>query len=146
MDNKTTVQTVMDAVQAGNFDAVKPLLADDFLFSGPVPQPINGAAWLGMSATLKKAFPDLNYHFKVEGENGDAVSISAQLSGTHKGELNLSALGMPVHPATGKAFSTPQVHGTATVSGGKIRKWDVDPNPQAGVLGILKQLGLPTPR
>jgi hypothetical protein len=143
MDNKTTVQTVMDAVQAGNFDAAKPLLADGFLFSGPVPQPINGAAWLGMSATLKKAFPDLNYHFKVEGEKGDAVSISAQLTGTHKGELNLSALGMPTHAATGKSFSTPAVRGTATVRDGKIQKWEVEPNPEAGVPGILKQLGLP---
>ncbi len=145
MDNKATVQSVMDAVQSGNFDGAKALLSPDFKFSGPVPQPVNGAAWLGLSASLLKAFPDLNYRFKIEGEQGNAVDISAQLTGTHHGDLDLTALGMSVFPPTHKSFSAASVHGKATVSDDKVVTWATEPNEGAGVTAILKQLGLPTP-
>lgn len=145
MDNKAAVQSVMDAVQSGNFDGAKALLADDFEFSGPVPQPISGPAWLGMSANLRKAFPDLNYRFKVEGTQGDAVELSAQLSGTHTGPLDLTALNMPVFPPTGKSFSAAFERGTATVQNGRVVSWATQPTEGAGLIAILKQLGLPTP-
>ena len=145
MDNKATVQALMDAVQAGKFDVAKGMFSDDFQFSGPVPQPINAAAWMGMSANLQKAFPDLNYRFKIEGEEGDTVKISAQLSGTHKGDLDLTALGMPVFPPTSKAFSAAFERGTVTLRNGKVTAWTTQRTEGAGLIAILKQLGLPTP-
>jgi hypothetical protein len=145
MDNKAVVQSVMDAVQSGNFTGAKALLTEDFKFSGPVPQPIGGPAWLGMSANLRKAFPDLNYRFKVEGEQGAAVDLSAQLSGTHTGDLDLTALGMPVFPPTGKSFAAAYERGTATVQNGKVASWATQRTEGAGLVAILKQLGLPTP-
>ena len=66
MDPKATVQALMDAVQKGDFVKAQSTLSNDFQFSGPVPQPISGPAWMGMSASLKTAFPDLNYQFKTE--------------------------------------------------------------------------------
>jgi hypothetical protein len=58
LNKRETVQALMDAVQKGNFESAKTMLADDFQFSGPVPEPIDKEAWLGMSASLKAAFPD----------------------------------------------------------------------------------------
>jgi hypothetical protein len=40
----------MDSVQKGDFESAKAMLADDFQFSCPVPEPINKEAWLGMNA------------------------------------------------------------------------------------------------
>ena len=60
MDSKATVQALMDSVQQGDFVKAQSTLSNDFQFSGPVPQPISGPAWMGMSASLKTAFPDLN--------------------------------------------------------------------------------------
>ena len=79
MDTKTTVQSLMDAIQMGDFEKAKTLFADDFKFSGPVPEPISGEAWLGMSASLKAAFPDLNYRFKIESVDGETAHFSGRI-------------------------------------------------------------------
>jgi len=120
MDPKATVQALMDAVQKGDFEKAKSLLSADFKFSGPVPEPINGEAWLGMSKSLKKAFPDIAYHFKVESITGDIANVSAKLQGTHRGDFDLTNMHMGVIPATNKSFATAQEHGKVTVKGDKI--------------------------
>src|SRR5512141_1206274 len=111
MDPKATVQTLMDAVQKGKIMKAQSLLADDFQFSGSVPQPVSGPAWIGMSAGLKAAFPDLDYQFKIESVTGNTVYVSAELKGTHKGNLDLAAMGMGVIPATNKSFAAKHEHG-----------------------------------
>jgi SnoaL-like polyketide cyclase len=145
MDTKATVQSLMDAVQTGNFEKAKSYLSNDFKFSGPVPQPISGAQWMGMSASLKAAFPDLDYHFKVESANGDTANISAELRGTHKGALDLTAMHMGVIPATGKSFKAAHEHGKAMVRDGKITSWAMEPTEGAGLMAILSQLGVKVP-
>jgi len=145
MDPKATVQAVFDAVQNGEFDKAQSLLAGDFQFSGPVPQPISGPAWLGMSASLKAAFPNLNYQFKIEGADGNTVNISAELKGTHSAALDLTAMGMGVIPATNKSFAAAHEHGKATVQDGKIKSWEMEGNKDAGLMAILGQLGVKPP-
>lgn len=145
MDPKQTVQTLFDAVQAGDFDKAKSLLTSDFQFSGPVPEPLSGPQWLGMSANLKAAFPDLDYQFKVEGADGNTVNISAQLKGTHTGNLDLSAMGMGVIPPTDKSFAATRETGTATVEGDQVKSWAVNPSKTAGLMAILAQLGIQPP-
>ena len=140
MNKRETVQALMDAVQKGDFENAKPLLADDFQFSGPVPEPINKEAWLEMSASLKAAFPDLDYHFKVIGADGDVVRSTAQLSGTHSGPFDLTGMNLGMIPATKKTFSTKSEKTKVTVKDGKITLWAVEPNDGAGLMEILKQL------
>ena len=145
MDPKETVQALFDAIQKGELDEAKSMLTDDFQFSGPVPDPVNGAIWLGMSASLKAAFPDLDYQFKVEGADGDTVNVSAQLKGTHTEDLNLTPMDMGVIPATNKSFANPREHGQVTVRGDKIAAWAVEPIEGGGLMGILDQLGVKPP-
>ncbi len=145
MDPKTTVQTLMDAVQQGDFVKAQSTLANDFQFSGPVPEPISGPAWMGMSKSLKTAFPDLDYRFKIESVDGNKVHISAQLKGTHNGDLDLTAMGMGVIPATKKSFAAAHEHGEATVQDGKVKAWAMTPTEGAGLMAILGQLGVKVP-
>ena len=145
MDSKATVQALMDSVQKGDFEKAKSLLSADFKFSGPVPEPINGDAWMGMSMNLKKAFPDLDYHFHVEGADGDVVKIGAQLKGAHSGDLDLTSMNMGVIPATNKSFANPHEHGKVTVKGDKVVSWAVEPIEGGGLMGILSQLGVKLP-
>ncbi len=105
MNKRETVQAFVGSVQQGEFGNAKSMLADDFQFSGAVSEPINTETWLGMSINLKKAFPDLDYHFKVIGAEGDVVRTTMQLSGTHSGSFDLTNMNMGVVPATNKAFS-----------------------------------------
>ena len=132
----------MDAVQGGDFEKAQATLADDFQFSGPVPEPISGPAWMGMSKSLKAAFPDLDYQFKIENIDGNAVNISAELKGMHSGDLDLSAMGMGVIPATNKSFAAAHEHGQSTVQDGKVKTWAMTPTEGAGLMAILGQLGV----
>lgn len=146
MDAKTTVQTLLDSVQKADFEKAKALLSDDFEFiSGPVPEPINREAWLRMSRSLKKAFPDLDYRFHVEGADGNIVRITAKPKGTHSNELDVSAMNMGVIPATKKSFISPHERGKVMVRGGKVTSWVVESIAGGGLMGILGQLGVKSP-
>jgi predicted ester cyclase len=145
MNKRETVQALLDAVQKGDFENAKSMLADDFQFSGPVPEPIERDAWLGMSHSLKTAFPDLDYHFKVIGTEGDVVRATSQLSGTHSGSFDLSGMNMGVIPATGKTFVATPEKTRITVKEDKITAWVVEPTQGAGLQAILKQLDVEIP-
>ena len=145
MNKREIVQSLMDSIQKGDFVHAKTMLADDFQFSGPVPTPINRDSWLGMSASLKTAFPNLDYHFNVIGAQGDVVKTTSQLSGTHRGSFDLTNMKMGVIPATKKAFSAKLEKTKITVRDNKITSWAVEPTDGAGLKAILGQLGVAGP-
>ena len=142
MNKREIVQALMDSVQKGDFENAKSMLADDFRFSGPGPEPINKEAWIGMSVGLKAAFPDLNYHYKVIGTEGDVVRSTSQLSGTHSGSFDLTDMNMGVIPATNKTFSAKLEKTRVSVKENKIAAWFVEPTEGAGLKAILGQLGI----
>jgi len=145
MNKRETVQALMDAVQKGDFENVRSMLVDDFHFSGPIPEPISKEAWLKMSANLKTAFPDLDYHFKVIGAQGDVVRATSQLGGTHNGALDLTSMNMGVIAATNKVFSAKLEKVKVKVKDDKISSWIVESIDGAGLMAILKQLEVEVP-
>lgn len=140
MNKREIVQAFMDSIQQGKFEIAKSVLADDFVFSGLVPKSLNKDAWLKMSINLKSAFPDLDYHFKVIGTNGDTVRSSIQLSGTHKGLLNLIDVNLGTFPITDKAVTTKTAKTKVTIKDGKITLWDVEQIDGGDLAAIIKQL------
>lgn len=145
MNKRETVQSLMDSVQKGDLENARSMLADDFQFSGPLPEPINREAWLSMSASLKTAFPDLDYHFKVIGTEGNVVRTTSQWSGTHTGSLDLTGINMGVIPATKKSFVANRDRNKLTIKENKITSWIVEPTQGAGLMEILKQLDAKMP-
>ena len=145
MNQREIVQALLDSVQRGDFEKARSLLSNDYQFSGPVPEPINAETWLGINKNLKKAFPNLDYHFHVDGVEGDVTKISAELRGTHSGLLDLSPLGLGVTPATNKSFAIPREYGRVTCKGDKVVSWVVDRIEGGGLMGILSQLGIAVP-
>jgi len=142
MNKRETVQVLLDSVQQGDFEHAKTMLADDFQFSGPLPEPIDQEAWVGMNTRLQTAFPDLDYHFKVIGAEGDVVRATMQLSGTHSGSFDLRTMDMGVIPATNKNFSAKPEKAKVTVKENKITAWFVEPTQGADLKSILDQLGV----
>jgi predicted ester cyclase len=142
MNKREIVQTLLDAVQKGEFNDAGAMLSDDFRFSGPIPTPINAEAWLGMSASMKAAFPDLDYHFKVIGTEGDVVKTTAQLSGTHHAPFDLTGMDMGLIPATHKTFSAATQKTKITVRDDKISLWAVEPTEGGDLTAVLDQLGV----
>lgn len=142
MDAKTTVQALLDSVQNADYDTARALLSPDCQFSGSTPEPINRDAWLRMNRSLKKAFPDLDYRFRVEGTDGDVIRVTAKLRGTHTHDLDVSAMNMGVIPATQKSLIHPNERSKVTVRGGQVIAWAVEPIAGGGLRGILIQLGV----
>ena len=145
MNNRETVQVLMDSVQKGNFEQARSLLADDFQLSGLVSQPINAETWLGMGASLGMAFTNLDYHFKVDSSEGDVVNTTSQLSGTNNGALDLTGLRMGVISATNRKFSTAQENTKITFKNEKVKSWAIEPTEGAGLKAMLDQLGVKLP-
>jgi len=136
---------LFQAIEAKETTAAAKLLTDDFKFSGPVPQPISGREWLAMQQNLGTAFPDWKFNAADLREEGGKVRGTVQITGTHKGELDLSALGMPNVPATGVAVKLPREEITLSVSNGKFTSLTTAATEGAGVMGILSQLGVEVP-
>ncbi len=145
MNVREFAESFAEAFNTGDYDTVASYLADDFQFSGPVPEPINGQQWIGMTKLLRAAFPDIQYRMRVVGVEGDVVTTTTQLSGTHTGDLDLSAMGMGVIPATGKSFSNPEEVGQGIVRGDKLASIHITPVEGSGLMGILSQLGVRQP-
>ena len=148
MNPREIVQALFDSVQRGDFQKARFLVSKDCQFRDGSAEPIKREAWMGIHRSLKKAFPNLDYHFhvdRVDGLDGGVVKISAELKGTHSGVLDLTCVGLGVTPATDKSFATPCEHGKVTIKGGKVAAWVVEPMEGGGLMGILGQLGIPVP-
>ena len=145
MTAQEIVKNLLDAIQKGDFQSAKTYMSDDFIFSGPIPEPINREQWLKTSADLKKAFPDLNYRFATDGTSADVVNITSQLSGTHNGSFDLTFIGMGIIPASGKAFKVTSQPGKVTVKNGKVISFVLQPTEGAGLMAILSQIGIQMP-
>jgi hypothetical protein len=145
MDSKETAQALMDSVQRGRFDTAKTFLSDDFQIKGFSPKPLNSKKWLSMIANLKMACADLNYHFQVQGSEGNVVHTTSQLSGTNSGAFDFTDIDMGVISATNKKFSIPIEKTQITVKGDKVIAWTVEPTEGAGLKAILGQLGVKLP-
>jgi hypothetical protein len=140
MTPQETVTTLMNAIQAGDFKSARSLLSTDFHFSGSVPDPLGAGPWIGLSANLRTAFPNLNYHFGIQEVVDCVVKISTRLTGTHTGTLDLTALQMGMIPASGKRFSMAYQEAEVTVRDQQVSAWKVQASNDAGLMTLLAQL------
>jgi predicted ester cyclase len=141
MNKRDTVQTLLAALQQGDLEQAGTLLAEQFRFNGRNSAPLNAKAWLARCASLKAAFPDLDYRFHIVDSYGDVVVLTAQWSGTHTGDLDLTdAIDLGVIPATYKSFAAGLQTSEITVGQDGISTWAEKPTESAGLLAILQQL------
>lgn len=146
MNAVDTAKRVFELIEAKDTAGAAKLLTDDFTFSGPTPEPIGGAQWLAMHDKLNAAFPDWKFNLTDVHEHGDFIHSTAQITGTHTGDLDLSPMGMPTIPATGKAVKLPREELNVKVVGDKIKSIDGPPVEGGGLMGILGQLGVQPPK
>jgi len=145
MNELELVKKLFGFIEAKDRTSALELLSDDFTFSGPVPEPISGPEWIGMHGKLSAAFPDWAFNMADFRADGGIMRCTAQISGTHKGEWDLSDMGLPNVPATGKEILLPRDESELRVEDGKVKYFKTKPNPESGVSGILKQLGMAMP-
>jgi hypothetical protein len=90
MGIQETAQAFVDAQNANDFDTAASYLADNFQFSGPVPEPIGAQEWMGLLRVLAAAFSDFRVNNTITGVDGNVVRTTNQLTGTHTADLRRS--------------------------------------------------------
>jgi len=145
MGTKETAQAFINAWQSGDPAEVAAVCADNFTFSGAVPQALDVQAAGGLVAIMKNAFPDIQYHTRITHIEGDVVHVVNQVTGTHTGDLDLTPMGLGVIPATRRTFSLPEELGRITIAGDKVVNFHVDAPSNGGLPGILAQIGVTMP-
>ena len=81
---------------------------------------MNKEAFLGMSQLLIVAFKDFKAVYSNVREEGGSVISKFHFEGTHTGDLDMSAMGMGVIPASGKKIVWPVASSEFKVDGDKI--------------------------
>jgi len=81
---------------------------------------MNKEMYGGMSQLLVSAFSGFRYVIVSKREEGDSVIVNGHFEGTHTGDLDLSAMGLGVLPASGKMIVWPDSTVKFTVAGDKI--------------------------
>ena len=95
----------------------------------------------------RRAFPDLTFTIDDHVAEGDKVVTRWTIRGTHRGELN----GIP---PTGKPVVIPGISVIRVADGKVVERWGISdrlsvaqqigaiPNPEAGLMGLVRFLGL----
>ena len=74
------------------------LLADDFMFSGPTPEPLSKKSFMEFHSSLVSAFPDFSFNAHDFEESGDKVKFKVSITGTNQRELNFPMMGIKAPP------------------------------------------------
>jgi predicted ester cyclase len=145
MDAVALVQAAFAATEAGDMAKAGSYMTDDFAFSGPMPQPLGKAEFLALQGALVAALPDWKFNAKDFKVQGNKVTATVQITGTHTATLSPIMPGMPPIPATGKKVALPPEPFSVTLRGDKLAAFEVAQTPAGGVPGLLAQIGAPMP-
>ena len=132
----------LEAIKGGDRFTISSFLADDFSFYGPLPDPIDKEAWLDMQEALLHAMPDWSFHLSDVNQDGDKVTLTVHVTGTHTQVLSLPIPGIPPIPPTGIKVDLPIDKAQLVFKGNKVSALHVGEGNEDGILGIIKQLGV----
>jgi predicted ester cyclase len=129
-EHKVAYRRIIEAVNAGDFDALDALFAADMVDHNPVPGQVPGLAgfkqWM---ATARGSFPDLYGSLGHVLAEGELVAGRVTWHGTQEGPFAGTA-------PTGRSVDFEAYH-IARFEGGKVAEWW----GTADIFGALAQLG-----
>ncbi len=129
-DNIKTQQAFGEAVNSGNLNAIRDLVAPNAVDHDPAPdQGVGPEGFIKFFTMLRTAFPDMKVTVEHLVADDDNVAFAYTLTGTHSGDF----LGVP---ATGKSISARGMQITRFENGKQVERWG-----SSDQLGILQQLG-----
>jgi predicted ester cyclase len=146
MTNSDVVKAAITAIEEKNFSKLDSLLADDFKLSGLIHKSISKNDYVQVHNAISGAMPDFKFNLHDVKEEGDKVKAKVNVTGTNTGEFSMKQWGLMNFPATGNKIALPEENIEVTVENEKISAIYVEKNdnPEAGVTGVLKQLGMNT--
>jgi hypothetical protein len=144
-DPSELVVRYMRAGEQGDWETFAGALAEDFVFNAP-PVTLNKRELLSTQKALWGAFPDLNFNLRITEVVGNIVKATYRLTGTHTGTLIPPVPGSFIAvAATRKKVALVESWVHYTLQNDTIIRQEVEPNPESGWPGVLKQLGVKNP-
>ena len=129
--NKNIARELFAFIDAGDFEGLNGLFADDFALDAPgLPEPLRKDVLFQLIKTHYTAFPDWTHMIEDEIADGDKVAVKLIQNGTHKAEYEGIA-------ATGIEVTMPAMH-LITIVDGKIK----EEFAMEDYLGLYMQLGM----
>jgi hypothetical protein len=145
MEIQDIVNQVLDSLERGDVKLTAHYYADNFTFSGPVPEPLNKSQFLDLMTKVTQGVPDWNFNRGKLRVEGHTVIVPVQVTGTQTRMLPGLMPGMPDIPATNRSFRNPPETIRVTFQGERAVDLHVDPVPGGGIPGMLEQLGVAIP-
>lgn len=142
MDDLERVVSFFESIESKDWHALQEMIAEDFIYVGPNPDPVNKDKWLDFQIAVQKAFPDWAYNIQKVERIHEAIEVTVQITGTHAHELNLPLEGFFPIPATHKKVKMPIEHALLKVKEGKIIELRVEQQLHGSLPGLLEQLGM----
>ncbi len=142
MSDRDVMERWVKEMEAHDFDAAADLMTDDFTFSGPVAEPVGKQDVVELHRALITAMPDWTFNARIGDDDGRGhVRFEVEIEATFTERLTLPPLGIDGLAPTGRHGRNAHETGVATVRNGKLASIAVDPDPDAGVPGILRRVG-----
>jgi hypothetical protein len=117
----------------GNREALEDYFSDDFqMLDKNGSFVLNKEMLLASMQQVNHAFTDYGFVLNDVREEDDFIIMSGHFEGTHTDDLDLSATGIGVIPASGKKIVWPEASEKVTVEGDKIIRME----PYAGASGL----------
>lgn len=142
MDDIERVVTFFESIEKKDWHALKEMIADDFRYFGPTPDPVSKDKWLEFQRAVQTAFPDWAYNIQKVERIHDAIEVTVHITGTHQDELKLPVEGFAPIPATHRKVKMPVEHALLLVKDGKIAELRVEQQLHGSLPGLLEQLGV----
>ena len=129
-DNLAVQQKFGSAVNSGELELLRDLIASDVVDHDPAPgQGAGPEGYIRMFAALRTSFPDLAISGDQIVTDEDKIAVAYTMTGTHKGEfLGVAPTGRKIH-ARGVQIARFQ-------DGKMVERWG-----SSDQLGILQQIG-----
>lgn len=133
-DAKMIAQRIMECLDQRDLDGVLALCADNTVWHGFAPQPLDNAGYRQAISVFLDAYPDSRFPIDDVIAEGNKVAVRHRLCGTHRSAFQ----GIP---PTGKPVNVRAIV-TFHIANGKVAETWLD----ADLLGMLQQLGaIPMP-
>ena len=139
------VRNFMTALDSNELDTAANFLADDFVFSGWTPKPLNKQAFLTLLENIKDGIPGLSFNIHNVLEQNTSITGTIQVQGYQTDSFIIPALGTPPIPQTASSVSLPMEEVTYQLRDDLITAMDVEHTTGGGISGLLKQLGIELP-
>jgi hypothetical protein len=136
------VKNFMTALDDNNLASAVIYLADDFVFSGWTPKPLNKDGFFNLIAGVKEGIPGLAFNLHNVLEDGNTITGNIHVTGYQSDSFIIPVLGTPPIPQTANSVSLPSEEVTYRIEHDLITMFDVKKVVGGGIVGLIKQLGI----